>query len=141
MTYMDDKLRGKKMNIKELTNSVELNNVLRTAEMFYGPDTLYRIINNFKKIANAQPVKTDITVFVKAMIRDASGKLSTAVDFNENETEIHYDVWGEFEGEDTPHAIDDLDIEEIAGLTLSEDVLKNMSKTSALAHILFSITK
>ncbi len=129
------------MNIKELANSVELNNVLRTAEMFYGPDTLYRIINNYKKITAIEPKETNITVFVKAMIRDSSGKLSTAVDFNENETQIHYDVWGEFEGDDTPHAIDDLDIEEIAGLMLNENVLKNMSKTSALAHILFSITK
>ena len=129
------------MNIYELASSVELNNALRTAEMFYGSDTLYRITNNYKKIINAEPVSIGVTVFVKAMIRDSSGKLSTAVDFNEFETEIHYDVWGEYEGDDTPHAIDDLDINEIAGLTLSDTVLKDMSKTSALAHILFSITR
>ena len=65
------------------------------------------------------------------MIRDSSSKLSTAVDFNEFETEIHYDVWGEYEGDDTPHAIDDLDINEIAGLTLSDTVLKDMTLSLA----------
>lgn len=129
------------MNIYELASSVELNNALRTAEMFYGSDTLYRITNNYKKIINAEPLSTKATAFVKAMIRDTSGKLSTEADFNENETVIHYDVWCEHEGDDTPHTIDGLDINEIAGLTLSDTVLKDMSKTSALAHILFSITR
>ncbi|MBE7019966.1 MAG: hypothetical protein E7411_00840 [Ruminococcaceae bacterium] len=131
------------MNIKELANMVELNNVLRTAEMFYGPDLLFRVINNYKKITAADAKEVGITVFVRAMLRDSSGKLSTAEDFNENETSVIYDVWGEYDDDEdkTPHAVDDLDIEEIAGLKLNEDVLNNMSKTSALAHILFSITK
>ncbi len=131
------------MKIKDILSGTDFEEVARHITLHYGNrhiEKFHELYDRLKNTDNNCPDSENFSIIINAFRTNEEDEPEFVESFNEDDTELYFDVSGISDKDNFLYSIVSIDKSEFPEYNVSPDTLEHFSYPAILAHCLWEIT-